>query len=277
MNAITNENIYVVAQGGIGDLLQFLPFLIQNKNNNKIRIILASHQAATLQILNHFKINPYAIYNYTTFDELLILESKIREYSPIYSCPRSLFFDDIPFPPPAQDVKNSNPIVGIHLWGSQYSQNTALKFNTQPKTIPFDIINALAKLKINILIFGSPNELDCIDDNFPFGNVKLLYKDNIIESLRHVAICDAVIAADSSIKTLSAMLKIPTLVFISDIDDKFRDENFINPYVQKSNMVTYEYSSLSNEKEFNIAKRFAYDFLNRILKLSDSNLNELNK
>ncbi len=73
------------------------------------------------------------------------------------------------------------------------------------------------------------------------------------------------------------MLKIPTLVFISDIDDKFRDENFINPYVQKSNMVTYEYSSLSNEKEFNIAKRFAYDFLNRTLKLSDSNLNELNK
>lgn len=265
MNSITNEYIYILAQGGIGDLLQFLPFLIKNKDNNKIRIILASHQAASLQILNHFNINPYAIYNYNSFDELLVLQSKIREYSPIYSCPRSLFFDNIPFPPPAQEGENLIPIVGIHLWGSQYSQNTATKFNTQSKNIPHDIINILAQLKIKIKIFGSPNELDYINDTISFRNVELLYKDNIVESLRHVTICNAVIAADSSIKTLSAMLKIPTLVFISNTDDNFRDENFINPYVQKSNMVTYEYHNLNDREELNIAKRFAYNFLIKIL------------
>ena len=54
--------------------------------------------------------------------------------------------------------------------------------------------------------------------------------------MAHVLKCKKVVAVDSSVKSMAAVKKIKSVVFIGDYEDEFRDSNFINPYVREGVM-----------------------------------------
>ncbi len=262
------ESTYILLQGGIGDYLQYLPFLIKNRHSSIYRYIVSTHQNATLQILEYFGIKPYSVYKYNDIDELLTITPEINKNIPLYACPRSNFFDTNPLPSPKIiNEGNEIPIIGVHLWGSQYSSNTAKKLNLQSKNIPTIFLKKITKFNFKIFLFGAPSELNQLEIANYSNKIQIISNENIIESLKYVNLCNAVIAADSSIKTMSAMLRIPTLVFVSNNEDKFRDEHFISPYLNKSNMAVFQFSNLEDAQEQSKGFDVVLDFLVKTLNI----------
>ena len=72
---------------------------------------------------------------------------------------------------------------------------------------------------------------------------------DVYKSFSYVEQCDYVVAADSSVKTMSSMLKIPTFVWMADNHDPFRDSVFIDPYVKDGVMKTFKYKDAFQEVE----------------------------
>jgi hypothetical protein len=64
--------------------------------------------------------------------------------------------------------------------------------------------------------------------------------------LSYVQQCDVIIASDSSIKTMSSMLKIPTLVWLADYRDPPRDSMFIDSYTQAGVMEVFWYKNFND-------------------------------
>lgn len=112
----------------------------------------------------------------------------------------------------------------------------------------------------NLLVFGLKSELD------PIGLVKsdtlkLITNDNPAKSLAYVLQCNAVIASDSAIKTMSSMLRIPTMVWLGDYLDSQRDKMFIEPYVGDGVMHVFRYKDVN--VEFSDGIRQSKDFLRK--------------
>jgi ADP-heptose:LPS heptosyltransferase len=63
-----------------------------------------------------------------------------------------------------------------------------------------------------------------------------------------VQICTAVVAVDSSIKTMASMLRIPMLTLVGDYEEPFRDRHFLHPYVRAGIMKTMHYSRSCSQR-----------------------------
>lgn len=147
-----------------------------------------------------------------------------------------------------------------HGGGSRFSAAGYIKTGRKTKTIPADIIHE--STDYNVILFGLPDEVAELGLN-QSDTLKFITFLDIAKSLSYVAQCQAIVAADSSIKTLSSMLKIPTFVWLADHSDYFRDTVFISPYVDDEVMKSYKYKDAF--KEFKKGMVATHEFLKEFL------------
>ena len=232
-------------KGGIGDFLQYLPFVLAHP---QYKYLVASHLSCPSEFFDSFGIE--------------VEEVSLGRLNGIDICPRSRFFDSNPFPRRPSIFTNSRQVIGVHLGGSSYSVNIEDRFGFPSKTLPLAVFDELVSTiaEYNFLLFGSVRELVefGIEEN---ARVKCVVNKEISVNLSHVAECSAFIGSDSAFKTMSAMLRIPTIVWIGDYKDKFRDENFINPYVKAGVMSVFRYKDLSCDHDIGGGVDFSLDWL----------------
>jgi len=252
------NNILFYSEGGVGDTLQHLPFMLLNK---KARYCMMNHYKGAKELLRSFGIKPEYTFHYKTDIQKLEFLKGMGLKEPMQQVPRAKYFESNPFPQQKPLFDNDKPVIGVHLCGSKFSANGYIKHGKATKTIPADIIHHLSH-EYNVILFGLPEEVITLKLK-QSNNLKFVTFLDIAKSLSYVSQCHAVIGADSSIKTMSAMLKIPTFVWMADHSDYFRDTVFISPYVDDGVMKVYRYKDAFKETHEGI--NATQDFLKGIL------------
>ncbi len=211
--------------GGVGDMLLSLESAIAHKT-----IDVFSHFKNAPSFYRPFGVRVNRFQYFASVGELCSLgiqsEALPRSKYPRFNLPKA------PIEPP-----NGGPVIGIHVEGSKFS-NEACKETGRPikDMSPRFLKNLAAALRpMNALpyVFCSPSRLPAVKSLFgahyerPF---RVIAYGDIWASLACVAHCQAVLATDSAIKTMAAILKIPTVVLAADYSDPFRDEVFLKPY-----------------------------------------------
>ena len=220
-----------------------------------------NHYKGAKELLKSLGIKPEYTFYYKNDIQKLELLRGMGLKEPMQSLPRTKYFNHNPFPKQNPLFDNNKPVIGVHLCGSKFSSNNAHKAGVQNKTIPADIIHHLSH-EYNVMLFGLPEEVITLNLK-QSNNLKFVTFLDIAKSLSYVGQCHAVVAADSSIKTMSSMLKIPTFVWMADHADYFRDTVFISPYVDDGVMKVYRYKDAF--KEVNEGIKATQDFLKGIL------------
>ena len=225
------------SEGGVGDTLQHLPFMVLNK---KVRYCMMNHYKGAKELLKFLGVKPEYTFHYKTDVQKLELLKGMGLKEPMQQVPRTKYFDTNPFPQQKPLFTNSKPVIGVHLCGSKFSSDQYIKNGVATKSIPGATVDALNDY--NVILFGLPEEIS----RFGFkqsDTLKTITYLDIAKSFSYVEQCDAVVAADSAIKTMSSMLKIPTFVWMSDHADYFRDAVFINPYVDDGVIKVFRYKN----------------------------------
>lgn len=254
---IANEIFYM--EGGLGDTLQHLPFMMLNKDQ-KPRYFIINHYKGAKEMLRSIGIKVEFAHYYRNDEEKIKALESTGFTKKMHALPRSKYFFENPFPKQKPLFTDDKPVIGIHLCGSKFSTDGYIKNGAITKTIPADIIFALSHY--NLIVFGLPEEITRLKIK-PSNSIKFISYLDPAKSLSYVEQCDAVVAADSSIKTMSSMLKIPTFVWVPDQVDWFRDTVFINPYVSDGVMKVYKYKDAV--AEFKTAMDQTHDFLREML------------
>lgn len=241
-----DERVAYAVKGGIGDFLQCLPFMLSHPEH---KYLVASHYDDATLFFKRLGIDVHEI--------------SLGRLGGVDVCPRQLFFQDNPFHPrPPQFPTSSIPVVGVHIGGSDYSLSVEKRFGFPPKALPQIVLTHFlsADTPYNFLLFGSPRELGDMDRvNGP--RLRLISSDDITVSLSHVAECSILIGSDSAFKTMSAMLRIPTVVWVGDYKDEHRDSRFIDPYVSAGVVSVFRYKDLTREEEVRAGVKFCFDQL----------------
>ncbi len=245
----------LIIRGGVGDFLQSIPYMLKNKSAT---YIVRSHFYKSKDFFDSLNIEVDQFFIFSDLKEEKQTDQSIEKCGLIYQCPRDLFFESPPFKTKKNIWNNDFPIVGIHMSGSSFAVNLEITQGLIPKSLPKSFVNHLlmdlSHMNINILFFGTKEEIKVLELN---ENEKLQFAcdDDIANNLSHVAQCNAFIGSDSAFKTMSSMLKIPTLVICPDRKDNYRDRMFLNPYVKEKVMSVFKYKTLnSNETEKIISK-----------------------
>lgn len=248
----------ILLNGGIGDFLQFIPYLISPEASND-EVYVSTHQRDVASLFQSLGLSVKQYLYFESIDEQTIVNQKIKAIGDIQEPPRTNYFKTNPFSAKSNVFSNLNKVIGIHVGGSSYSINIQESLDLPAKNIPDDILKYICSLDYNILIFGSKAETTLLGIN-DSENIKVISEDNVYDSLSYVEQCDAFVGSDSAFKTLSVMLKIPTLVWLGDYQDNFRDRTFITPYVSAGIMETYRYTNLSDNRQIKLGlektKRF---------------------
>jgi len=243
-------------RGGLGDFLQCSWFI---KNNSTKEFIVHTHfKQAELFFKNLGVENCHFYYFDNTEDHDSQVDKIVENHGEnsttnIRECPRS-FYSDIDFSQAAKDeakvfsqrFDNSNPIIGIHPFGSNFSSDTYSKFGLPAKYIPSDIVNEVIKDDFNYIIFGSESELE----NYNVKQSKNVMRTNIdVQScLELVKLCSSFIGTDSAFKTMSSMNRVPTKCILGDFPDEIRDQYFINQYEKDGVMKVFRLKSIKDQR-----------------------------
>jgi ADP-heptose:LPS heptosyltransferase len=180
------------------------------------------------------------------------------EYFDSYKALHSVFFPGSPLPPtkypkvawptPCIHRLKQEKIVGIHVEGSAYSNKVWAARGQPTKDMGLEFLQNLFKeidkLDVGVYLFCSPSRNTEISRIFMDNADNEFYTiafPNVWESLSCVSHCNSVIASDSCIKTMAAIQQIPSIVLVADYADPFRDETFLNPYVQDGIMQVVKY------------------------------------
>lgn len=242
----------LAVKGGIGDFLQYLPFM---QANPQCRYLVASHHECVPEFFAAFGIQ--------------VEEMSLGRLARTEVCPRRRFFDSNPFPSLDEPIFTDGPVLGVHLGGSDYSLSVEKRFGFPSKALPLSVLTNLmaGNSRHNFILFGSRHEMvellaQLSPDRIPnIERLKFVCADKVTDSLSRVAECSAVVGSDSAFKTMSAMLGIPTVVWVGDYMDSFRDENFIDPYVEAGIMSVYRYTDLTRDSQVVAGVRFCLDRL----------------
>lgn len=234
-------------KGGIGDFLQCLPFMMAHPEN---LYLVASHYDRVVEFFESFGID--------------VEELSLGQLSGIDECPRKLFFDRNPFPGRKPICNGNRPVVGVHLGGSGYSLSVEKRFGFPPKALPRSLLEGIILPGYDFLVFGSLEELDELG---AIDGARRVWNRNVITNLSHVAECSAFIGSDSAFKTMSAMLRIPTIVLMGDYKDEHRDKRFIGPYIDAGVMSAWRYRDLTQGHEVRAAVKFCLEKLETICSL----------
>jgi len=228
-------------RGGIGDCLQSLPAAIEVKE-----IDLYSHFKDANKIFEKFGVK---INRFEKFEDILGLHALFLVGEPL----RREFYPQIELPSPPSMLKKTSKIIGIHVEGSSFANSTWEARQQPGKNLSRRFVTSLVP-RLNekypdatIYFFCSPERTfevggmaaSCCNTEF-----YVISFEDIWDSLASVQYCDFVLGSDSCIKTMANILKIPTLVFVGNYDDPFRDEYFIKPYVEDGRMKVIKYSNI---------------------------------
>lgn len=142
--------------------------------------------------------------------------------------------------------KGTGLTVGIHPTGSAYSNSYWVGRGMPGKDLPVDFVKKIVDRFVNarFLVFGTEAETTLLHG---YPGVDLVSFPNIWDSLAHVTLCDVFIGVDSAFKSMSAISRIPTIVFVGDYPDCLRDEYFITPYREDGVLFPISFSSLSEK------------------------------
>lgn len=234
----------LVITGGIGDILLCLPFLLQHKDQD-LRINVLTHFKGAQRIFDALSIPVNRIAYYSNDAERLKLQPEIigpREY---YPCPKRWFYDLNPFNTKKINLGNSRPTLGVQLGGSAISVDIQSKIGLPKKSLPISLLHSILSLDVfNVILFGSQEEIDSygLSEN---DHLHFACYPNIDDSLSLVSQCDCFVGSDSAIKSLTAMLQIPTFVWMGDYRDPYRDANFIDAYSNSSSFKVYRYKDIN--------------------------------
>jgi len=231
---------YYFVSGGIGDFLQHLPFLL----NNKDPFVMASHFKGAEDLLSYLKLTPKKLVYFNTLEKQNYHLAKLTKKCHLHYAPRSQYFEFNPFELKFPLFTNGKPVVGVHLGGSQFSINMQKHMRLCTKNLPVDAVRGLVSNDYNVILFGTKEEIESYNLH-QRHNLKFVCEEKIAYSLSYVSQCSAMIASDSSFKTMSSMLKIPTMVWMGDYEDLPRDHMFIDPYVKDGIMEVFRYFDIN--------------------------------
>lgn len=234
------KGTYVI-KGGIGDILQYLPFVLENK---KLRYIVLTYFKDAPKFFFGLGITNCRFIFYSDKDEYSRFNISLNSNKNIYPCPRDIFFASIPFIGIKEKFIDTNRrLVGLHFNSSQINL-----IHTIPKQLQISIIRMLVKEKFNVIVFSSNNEyktMEKIKSKF----VKYSHDINLINNLAKVTHCDFFIGSDSAFKTMSSMLKIPTIVIYPNIKmSSFGHRMFFEPYLNSKTLSIYHFKKNTSEE-----------------------------
>jgi hypothetical protein len=255
------NNELILIDGGIGDFLQNLPFMIANKKH-PIRYVVATHFSGAKALFDAAGIRPETLLTFSNLEDQQKIRDHLRSLGPLYACPRSVFLDRPPFGVPDDLFRNGRMTLGLHIAGSAYSIGAQRSFGLVSKALPSKLIELLRSDEVNLLVFGSRDETRALNVA-ETDSLRFIDFPDVARSLSYVTKCFAVVASDSAIKTMSAMLRIPTIVWLGDYQDDPRDRMFIKPYVDAGVMAIYRYKDLEDRAEFNNGIKFTKNLLSK--------------
>ena len=261
MYAHNYNNELLLIEGGLGDFLQFVPFIQANKTQ-KIRYLAVIHFKGHKELFRHIGFKPETVIYYSTEEEKAAKCTALGLKEVVRPVPRTRYFETNPFPPAKPLFKDDSPVVGIHLHASKIAQFWLKALNLQPKNLPPQIVEDLAK-DYNIILFGLPDDLLATKIK-QSDRITLVSFLEISKSFSYVSQCKALVGSDSCFKTLSVMQGIPTFVWIGDHEDGFRDQYFVDPYVKDGTMGQYRFHVLADEYDKALAA--TKEYLTGILK-----------
>jgi ADP-heptose:LPS heptosyltransferase len=142
-------------------------------------------------------------------------------------------------------------VIGIHIEGSRFSNEASRQYGRPIKDMSQEflakLIGALNSKEAYPYVFCSPArrvEVEALFKKNYSGAFKVIAFGDIWASLACVAHCHSMLATDSAIKTMAAILSIPTVVLVGDYHDAFRDEVFLKPYVSDGIMQVIKFSNM---------------------------------
>jgi len=232
----------LLLSGGIGDFLQCIPFIEENKEKNK-KYYVISHLTGAARFFESIGVELDFLALFNNIDEQRKIVQSIAN-AQVVQCPRSQYFTHMPFVSEPKIFKNDKPVVGVHINGSAFSLSVQKKFGMILKSIPARVIKDLISEKYNLMVFGLENELGSIGLERA-ENLAMITFDNPAKSLAYVEQCNVFVGSDSGFKTMSAMSKIPTFVWLGDYIDEPRDKMFIDPYVRDGVMEVFRYKDVN--------------------------------
>ena len=236
------KNGVLIVKGGAGDFLKSLAFMINNKNLN---FIVVSHFSGAEGFYSELGIKINRFYFFKNQYERAIIDNELLTVANLYPCPQSDFLDPVFFadPNPLPNKKT----VGIHIGGSQFAVNEQIKHGVLTKNLTPDFLYALLDFldekDFNLILFGTQDEMSALNLT-KYKNLILANSPDILENLAYVKHCNLLIGSDSVFKTMSSMLKIPTVVLLANVKDGYRDRVFIEPYVRRNIMKVIKFNDL---------------------------------
>ncbi|CAG4929722.1 unnamed protein product [Acidocella sp. C78] len=250
---------FLFLEGGIGDFLQCLPVLLQPAARGA-RLIVATHQRGAEALFSGLGIEVETIFHFNDEASRRRIIEHLDVLGPHMICPRAHYFAANPFPPAPARLDGTRRTIGIHLGGSAYAVALQRQWGIPPKTLPPAILDALLPLDADLLLFGTAAEIESYG-LAPRDNLTAVCCAEISDSLAHVAQCDLMIGSDSAFKTASAMLSIPTFVWLGDYADPPRDTMFIDPYVAAGIMQVFRYTDLAHPAQRGAGIAATYRFI----------------
>lgn len=249
--------------GGVGDFLQCIEYIVKNPSNDYVVI---THFPKAKEFFEAFGIKINQVHVFSNVIEEKLISSNVFNSGLIYKCPRNLFFENNPLNITIKASNENNyPTVGLHMSGSDFAAK--LRVGLTPKALPHTFIhhllNYLQNLNLNVIFFATQKEISelGIKENL---KLQIACDKDITKNLSLVARCNAFIGSDSAFKTMSSMLKIPTIILYAKEKNNFRDRMFINPYIKERIVFPFQYSTLSN-KEMDEIIIFIQKTLSKIL------------
>lgn len=248
----SKNKLPIIVYGGVGDILQCLPFMLSYPN---FKYIVASHFNGIHVLFRSLNIKTQAICMYKNLSEYDDIKKSLISRESYLGCPRSLFFLKSPFIKQKKLFNSEQKVVGIHIGSSKFAPKKAL-----PKKFLRLLVDQLVTKNFKVIFFSTKEEFQKVQP-LRHKNIKYAHDADIIKNLSLVEQCNFFIGSDSAFKTMSCMLKIPTIVLVADDKNSYRDRVFINPYVASRVLTVYKYKAM-NDKVINIATKF---IINRLI------------
>lgn len=237
-----SANKSFLLKGGIGDILQHLPFMLENKS---LRYIVVTHFSEAKYFLENLGIKNYELHFFKSASEASLIIKNLQKSNFFFHCPRDIFFEKNPF----QNIKSlsnisSSPSIGLHVSASKVGLDKIL-----PEILVNNILDEVATLEYKLMIFCTKYEQKkMFSRNMKRKNIEFVNDDDIIKNLSRVCECDFFIGSDSVFKTMSSMLRKPTLVVLPIRKiNTFRDRMFLNPYIESGIISVYTLDGLGSD------------------------------
>jgi ADP-heptose:LPS heptosyltransferase len=235
----SSKNAFLEIQGGIGDFLQHLPFILENKS---AQYIVATHFKGAQLFFKALGIKVNKYYFYSNKEEYRSIRETLKKEEYSQSCPRVLFFQQSPFVSYKKIRNKKKRVIGIHPGASALGSSKAI-----PMSFIQELIKQLIQMGYKIILFGTKKELSDIKIS-KNKDIILASDKNIIKNLSFVQYCDLLIGSDSVFKTMASMIKIPTIVLHQNTKNNFRDRVFIKPYLKNHMMHVYKYNNFNKQE-----------------------------